>query len=471
MKKTKITLVNVWKYPAHTPHFGLCSLAAYLKQKNKKIKIQIIEGFNPTKKIIKSQPDIIGYTSDTLAFNKTKKIASIIKKKLNRLTIIGGVHITAHPQSFGPPFDIGIIGEGEKTLLQITKNVSNSKTQLAKINGVIFRQNKKIIKTPPRKLITNIDKLPLPSRQLTPMANYFQKQENLFKIQRQATTLTSRGCPYHCIFCGSPVQWGSVRFHSAPYVINEILYLRKKYQIDGVMFWDDLFIAPPQRLKKIKDLILKHKLDQKIIFVGYARANLINTKACKFLKQMNVKRLIFGFETGSNRILKYLKANSVTVKDNARAIRLCRKFGISPVSGYIVGTPGETVSDLKKTYRFMKKHPLDNTQIYILTPYPGTKLWQTAITKKLIKPNIDWQKLFVQLPPINFKNFLIPTTNFLRDRVFLNPKQKNNHQYLNMINKIRKRAFIQNNLYYLKTLPINLPVFFKHLCKKFSLTA
>lgn len=456
-----LTLVNIWKIENHTPHFGLTALAAFLQKRIPSLDIKIIEGLDPLKDIIKTKPDIVSFTSDTLAFQKTKNIAIKIKKKLKIPILIGGVHITAMPESFSFPFDVGSIGEGEITLSELIESFLKNKkfipSELKKIDGLIFKENKKIIKTSPRKLIKNIDELPFPAREITPMEDiYLKNQFNLFGVKRQISIMTSRGCPYHCVFCGSPVQWGTVRFHSPEYVIKEIKFLVKNYNIDSIMFWDDLFIAPIERLEKLKDLIIKNKLNKKLVFFGYARANLITEDVCKVLAKMNTKRLIFGLESGSPRILNYLKQNSVTVEDNKRAVDLCRKYGITSSSGYIVGTPGETIKDLRCTYNLMKNHPLDNTQIYILTPYPGTKIWIEAKKKKLVSENMDFDKLFVQLPPISFFDFFKTQKNLINKRIFLNTKYRNNKDYMKLVLKIQKLAYVQNIIFYIKIIPQNL---------------
>lgn len=457
----KLTLVNIWKIENHTPHFGLTALAAFLQKRIPDLDIKIIEGLDPTKEIIKSNSDIVGFTSDTLAFKKTKNIATKIKKKLKIPILIGGVHITAMPTSFSYPFDVGLIGEGEITLSELIESFLKNKKivpkDLEKIDGLIFKKNNKIIKTPPRKLIKNIDELPFPAREITPMEEiYLKNQFNLFNVKRQISIMTSRGCPYHCVFCGSPIQWGNVRFHSPEYIIKEIKFLIKEYNIDSIMFWDDLFIAPIERLIKLKDLIVKNKLDKKLVFFGYARANLITEDVCKVLAQMNTKRLIFGLESGSPKILNYLKQNSVTVEDNKRAVNLCRKYGITSSSGYIIGTPGETIEDLKMTYDLMKHHPLDNTQIYILTPYPGTKIWMEAKKKKLVSDHMDFEKLFVQLPPITFFDFFRTKKNIVHKRIFLNTEYKFNQNYMKLVFKIQKLAAVQNLFFYVKIIPKNL---------------
>ena len=122
-----LTLVNIWKIENHTPHFGLTSLAAFLQRRIPELDIKIVEGLNPFKDIIKTKPDIIGFTSDTLAFQKTKIVATKIKKKLKIPVLIGGVHITAMPESFSSPFDIGLIGEGEITLSELIESFLKNK--------------------------------------------------------------------------------------------------------------------------------------------------------------------------------------------------------------------------------------------------------------------------------------------------------------------------------------------------------
>lgn len=461
-KQIKLVLVNFWQFPIETPHFGLICLAAYIRRNFPQIKIRIIEGLNPEKTIIRSKPDLVGFTSDTLVYRKTIAKAKKVRKELTVPFVIGGIHISALPESLDPIFQIGVLGEGELTVGELLKLLIKKgrflKEDLKKIKGIVFWDEGKLINNGRRELIKNIDELPYPARDLTPMEEFYLKNQlHLFGVRRMVTLMTSRGCPYRCVFCGSPVQWGAVRFHSPERVVNEIKKLVKEYQADGIMFWDDLFTAPVSRVEKMVELIKKGKLQQRLTFFGYARANLINEKMCRLLKSINVKRLIFGLESGSDKILGYLKQHSVTVADNRRAVKLCRKYGITTSSGFITGTPGETLADLRQTYEFMKKFPLDNTQIYILTPYPGTETWRRAEKENLVSKDMDFGKLFVQLAPLNLRDFFKrDKPGIIRGRIFLNSKYKNNREYLRLIFNMQKLAFWQNLAFYLRTVPQNL---------------
>jgi anaerobic magnesium-protoporphyrin IX monomethyl ester cyclase len=462
LSKIKIVLANVWSIPIKTPHFGLMSLAAYAREKIDNLEIQIIESEDPFEEILKAKPDIIGFASDTLAFLKTQKLAKKVKNEISCPILIGGVHITALPNSFEKCFDVAIIGEAENTFVELLKCFLNMRNfisdDLEKIKGIMYWQDGKKMQTERADLIADIDKLPLVARDLVPMEEYYLKDQfNLFGVKKLATLVTSRGCPYKCIFCGSPVQWGRVRWHSPEYVVDEIEFLFKKYKVDGIMFWDDLFIAPKERLRKIVELIKERGLDKKLTFFGYARANLIDGDVCKLLKSINTRRLIFGFETGSQKILNYLKKNSVSIEDNMRTVELCRKYDITTSSGYIIGTPGENVADLVATYKFMKKYPLDNTQVYILTPYPGTELWQDAEKKGLVSDKMDFNSLYVQLPVPGIVDYIkTERSDLLKGRIFLNKEFENNKDYISLIYKIIKLAYVQNIKFYFKALPKNL---------------
>lgn len=472
MTPINLALVNIWQFPIQTPHFGLTSLAAYVREKMPAVKIKVIEGLDPLGEVIRAKPDVVGFTSDTLVYKKTVQKAKQLREKIRAPFILGGIHATALPGSFDSVFSLGVIGEGEITLVKLLEVFQGQgrfdKKDLKKIKGVIFLDRGKLISTGRRELIKDIDQLPYPARDLTPMEEYYlRNQLNLFGVRRLATLMTSRGCPYRCVFCGSPVQWGRVRFHSPEYVVGEMKMLLRNYQIDGLMFWDDLFTAPEKRVEKMAQLVKKEGLDKKITFFGYARANLINEKICRILKGMNVKRLIFGLESGSEKILGYLKQKSVTVADNRRAVRLCRQYGITTSSGFITGTPGETPGDLRKTYEFMKKYPLDNTQIYILTPYPGTETWRLAEKEGLVSSQMDFSRLFVQLPSLRLKDFFRrDKPEIIKDRIFLNTKYKHNKEYLRLIFKIQKLAFWQNLWFYLGVIPRDLGLVMRILKSK-----
>jgi anaerobic magnesium-protoporphyrin IX monomethyl ester cyclase len=181
-----------------------------------------------------------------------------------------------------------------------------------------------------------------------------------------------------------------LRWFSPEYVIDEIKHLIENYRIEGLMFNDDLFIANKERVMKIAELIRKEKINEQIEFNIMVRANLINDEILKILKSMNVTTVAFGMESGSEKILEWLKTGSVTVEDNYRALRLCKKYGLRTIGNFIIGSPGETKEDMMKTLQLMEDKDMDSPILAQLTPYPNTPIWDIAKNMGMVSEDVDF---------------------------------------------------------------------------------
>jgi radical SAM superfamily enzyme YgiQ (UPF0313 family) len=379
----------------HTP-LAVAYLASYVRKYGGFNNIVIVDKENPIKKIKKEKPDIVGISAMTYEFPQAKQIAKELKLDFDIPIIIGGHHISLMPHHFDKGiFDLAVIGEGEQTLLELMqlfeKEGRFSADKLKNIKGILYRDNGSIKTTEPRPLIENLDLIPFPALDLLDMSYYLQPRREAFsdKIDRYLSVITTRGCPYKCIFCPAFSLWKRPRFHSAEYVVNEMKHLIEKYKITGIRIWDDTFTMNPARLKEIARLIKEEKINEKVEFYVYGRANLINEDMCKLLKQMNVAHISFGLESGSERILKYLKGGTVTVADNRRAIKLCKQFGISVQGFFIIGSPGETEEDLKQTMELLKNENIDYAYVLQLTPYPATELWDQLEKEGIVSEETD----------------------------------------------------------------------------------
>jgi radical SAM superfamily enzyme YgiQ (UPF0313 family) len=181
----------------------------------------------------------------------------------------------------------------------------------------------------------------------------------------------------------------------------EIEHLIKRFPLlKRIFIWDDLFVADKKRLKEIVRLIVEKGIDQKLGFDLAVRADLVSDELCNLLKKMNAVGLSFGVESGSDRILKYLRKD-VSKETNQRAIDIIHKYGFTLGCSFIVGCPTETEKEVRSTYELALKNILDNkinviSAINILNPIPGTKLWDDAVSSGLIDiENMDWKRLSV----------------------------------------------------------------------------
>lgn len=432
----KLALVNITK-DMECPPLTLAYIATYLKEHMKdKIEISIVDiNFeNPIERILQLKPDVVGISSMTVKYNYAKKLAGEIKKNIKAHVIIGGIHISTCPESFSRVFDIGVIGEGEKTMLELMKlfekNHSFPSNELEKINGLVFLQQGRIARTAPREL-TNLDEIPIPNRKfldkryLLPKVSYNKLRG---KKVIEAGIMTSRGCPYKCIFCSTSRFWSRIRFHSADYVAKEIEYLVKDFSVDYIVVYDDLFASDIARVKKIYDKLKKDGIIGKVKFTCSLRANLVNEKICKILKEIGIVTVNFGFESGSDKILNYLKGESVTVEQNKNAVLLCRKYGFDVNGSFMLGSPTETIEDMRKTLElieWMKHQGATELWCGVTKPYPATKLWNYALEHGLINKNFNWD---------------LTDPSYIHNPVFLD-KSVSKKEFFRIFKEVKSKSF------------------------------
>lgn len=336
------------------------------------------------KAIQKEKPDLIGISSATEDYTTAIEFARRIKDGVpSTKIIVGGIHISNLPESFNPIFDVGVIGEGEMTakeLLETIHKYGMDSSKFSKIKGLVFFEGDKLVITKPRDLIEDIDTIPFPYRKGLEQGTYLQM-------------MTSRGCPFKCTYCSSSKFWKSrVRFHSAEYVVNQMLSLIKEHGAVHITMWDDLFAINKKRLRKIVKLMKEHKDEFKNVTFGVTvRPPLVDEEMCKILKEMNVIAVSLGIESGSDRMLKKFN-RKVTSQENQGAINLLKKYFIVK-GGFILGAPEETLEDLQQTYDFITSSNLDGGGAGLAIPYPNTPWWDYALQKGLVSKDMDFSKL------------------------------------------------------------------------------
>lgn len=320
-------------------------------------------------------PDYVFISSVTSYWHYAEMLAKVYHSSATKV-IVGGPHITALPHSLTTDMDVAVLREAEGTIVDLLKEDCFNE----RIKGIAFRKNEKLIVTEPRPFIQDLDKIPFPARDLIPIRkNYWTGM------------VTSRGCPYNCIFCSSTRFWGKVRWHSAQYVVEEIREIVEVYGGNRIVIVDDLFTINKKRLKKVVSLLLKEQLD--VEFQVNGRVNLISDEICKLLKLMGVTGIDFGFESNSAKTLRFLKGEGIIPQDNERSVRLCRKYNFKILANVVIGSPQETKEEILETLKFVKKSNLETLWVYPLTPLPATPLWEYAKSKGLVSDDMDFSKL------------------------------------------------------------------------------
>jgi len=341
---------------------------------------------NDIQSILLSQgPDAIGITCTTPLFPIASKIADMAKQICpNSKIILGGPHINALAEeslSLSKNADFVVIGEGDITFIELI-NALNRPEEYDHIPGIGYRKKGEIIINKTRPMVETLDDLPFPAREKFPLEKYRDPD----KYNEPYTLLvTSRGCPYKCIFCGSAATWGrTVRFRSADNVIEEIDEIVNKYHIRNITFSDDTFTLKKDRMIKICEKIVQNKYN--INFICSSRINTIDEERLTTLAAAGCREITFGVESGDANIIKIISKN-INLQDVKPAFDLVKKFGIRVHSSYIIGNPEDTHETINKTINFAIKSGTDAAQFSLSTPYPGTPLWQMAIEKKKLNTN------------------------------------------------------------------------------------
>lgn len=351
-------------------------------------------GYNDMKKKIQEyQPDIIGLTCATPNFGNAVKIAATAKEVCNAMVVAGGVHVTTYPEPAlraCKDIDIVTLREGEETMDELCNYLEGKITSLDAIQGLVFRKDSKFVNTGLRPFIGDLDKLPMPAYHLIDIGLY---KPNVYtcKGSRTATIMTSRGCPGTCIYCASHKVLGRVfRPHSPEYVLKMIQHLVDAYKVNHIIFEDDVFTYDKERAKKICRGIIEKGLNKKIQWCCFSRVTSAEEDLFQLMKESGCYAVSFGIESGSNLMLRNMKKGA-TAALNKQALELCKKAGMRSIAFFVFGTPGETKETIEETIQFALKTMPTMAFFNILSPYPGTELFEYSFTKEEADKIHDWK--------------------------------------------------------------------------------
>ncbi|MBU0957473.1 MAG: B12-binding domain-containing radical SAM protein [Nanoarchaeota archaeon] len=346
------------------------------------------------KKLKQFNPDIVGVSgSYTIHEKDSFAIADLVKKHTKALVVFGGAHTSAIPHSVlkNKNVDIAVIGEGELTFLDIVKNHKTKK--LYNLKGIAFRKQKSIKINPIKEYIENLDDLPFPAHHLLPMEKYLKHPQNSFANMRGPTTeiITSRGCPYNCIFCSIHTVWGKKwRARSAKNVVDELEHLHKKYKIKEFRFFDDNLTWKKDRIMEICNEIIQRKLKIKWDTPNGVAIATLDEEVLKKMKQAGYYKIVMGIESGSEQTLRFMR-KPVMLKKAREIIKICNKLGIWTWSTFVIGFPDESIKEIQKTIDFSKNSGLNFATFYIAQPYEGTDMYDVYKKKGLLKDGLSNQ--------------------------------------------------------------------------------
>lgn len=341
--------------------------------------------------------DLVGISSPTPLIYEAWEAAAQARTQ-GAITILGGPHLTLMPDESmqRPEVDLVVRGEGEETLVEVVRELQAAGSRLVEadsrallaacrfepIQGLSWKdQVGQVIHNPPRPLRKEIEEIPWPAYHLFKIERYTNLQpltDGLDPQARTYTLVTSRGCPYQCIYCSKPITGNTWRARSPQDVVAEWRYLVQEMGATEIGLTDDVWNLNLERAKEICRLLIAEGLNRvPWVTIHGMRADHTDAELFRLMKQAGCKRVGFGVESGNQKVLDSIKKKQ-TLDEVRRAFRQARAAGLQTMGFFIFGLPADTEETMEDTIRFALELDPDLANFMIAAPYPGTELWEIA---------------------------------------------------------------------------------------------
>jgi radical SAM superfamily enzyme YgiQ (UPF0313 family) len=365
----------------NSPSLGLLYLAAEVRQHG--YEPEIIESNimnlsidGVVERVLQSAPAYVGITLFTVGVANSARIAKRIKASLpDTQIIIGGPHVSSmgrETMERYPQFDYAVLGEGEKTLIDLLAAIEND-TSMDEVPELIYRDGAFLKQTCGRAINRDLDYLPMPAWDLLPrFPNAYKPAIYDYPRGPVATIAASRGCPFHCKFCDTSTFGDRVRYYSPKKVVEMMQYLKQNYGIRHVMFVDDLFLASRKRASEFSQRLIDLKLN--MTWSCTSRVDTVHADVLALMKQAGCWEISFGLESGSQEMLEKM-VKSAKIKDSKHALKLTAEAGIRSKGLFMLGYPGETAESIEETKQFVRDIPMTIMNLTKFTPYPGSPIY------------------------------------------------------------------------------------------------
>ncbi|MHB1646867.1 MAG: B12-binding domain-containing radical SAM protein [bacterium] len=376
------------------PPVGILSMSAVLKKNYYSVSyidadILRLSVEDVVDKLKNTPPICLGVTVNVSHVKFIDRYINRIQEEIPDLVIIiGGPYITSKKDSIFddfPNIKYAVIGEGEYAILDFMQFLDN-KLPIDKVRNLVYQDSDKHVKINKVERIEDLDILPLPDYTLIEDIIHLYTAPDPSIALPSIEIMCSRGCPYNCTFCSSPISWGrKTTFRSVDSIIEEIKYLKKTINVKEIFFQDDTFNLNHKWFYKLCNKIIEEGLNKDIFYKTPFRLNknLLNLDILKLAKKANFWMIFYGVESGNEEMLKNMN-KSLTVKEIKRGFKLTRQAGLASLASFMIGNIGETKKTVNDSIDLIKKIKPDYGGFAITAPFPGTKLYDYAKEKNLI---------------------------------------------------------------------------------------
>jgi anaerobic magnesium-protoporphyrin IX monomethyl ester cyclase len=352
------------------------------------------------RRIREESPDLLGFSSTTHMFRHVSRWAGWLREDVGTMTVCGGVHPTIAPGEVveTPGIDIACLGEAERPLVELCDRLEEG-SDYTGIPGMWVRRGGDVVRNAPGPLVTDLDSLPFPDREIFDPALFCAEQ------RPRGTLMASRGCPFDCTYCSNHAQKSVypnpdcyVRFRSPEKVVEEIeRMLADDGGIEFIRFDDDILTTDREWLRRLSVL---YRARVGVPFICNSRVNFMDRRTAGLLAGMGCRVVCMGIESGNGWLRESVLNRRMSNMQITDAFAAAREAGMKTVSTNMVGLPCEDTSMVLDTIRLNGACRPDTIQVSTFIPYPGTKLLEVCEERRLLAEGDRVDSIFEGRSPL-----------------------------------------------------------------------
>ncbi len=323
------------------------------------------------KKFKELKPEFLVIMLEHITLSVSQSIAKAGRDEGMKVVFVGPMATAFGGQLVGVDADYIVRREWDYTLNNLITALSNG-DELCEVKGISYKNNGELVQTEDAELIEDLDELPMPAYDLVDIPKFW---ESIFLYRPTATVVSSRGCPYECVFCSFPQTIFSRKFRaqSPERVLAEAKYLKENFGVKAIRYDDDTFDIDKNRVVRICELFRKEKLD--LQWIIQSRPSLMTEEIAKELKSAGCTLVLFGVESGDDQVLAKIN-KSTTIEEIRRGVRIAQKAGLEILNCIMLGFYWDTEETLNKTIQFAFELNAEFTQFSTPIPLPGTEYYR-----------------------------------------------------------------------------------------------
>ena len=342
------------------------------------------------------RPDVVGLPVNTFTLPDAVEAVKIVRRATPESVVVaGGLQPFLYPRETAAlsVFDYALQGEAERSFPALLAAIDDWEG-FERVPGILFLRGGQIVANPPPAPLENLDELPFPAHDLTPVRRY---RSIVTARHPVGIVISSRGCPFHCAFCSHSATGKRFRKRSAENVVEEMAFCRS-HGISYLLFYDEVMTVDRERMLALCAAIRAR--DLRLPWLARARVGSVDAETFAAMKRAGCDLVTMGIESGSPRVLARLNRPADTAA-MIEAFRQARRAGLRTIAYFMIGNPDEKMEDVRASLRVAKKAGPDLVHASVFTPYPATDLYEEG--RRTGRFRTDFWREFSAEPTPNFR--------------------------------------------------------------------